>query len=224
MAGVVPDSKAFEPTGTLEEIQELGLDPKLYRCCAKQKPGEVAGCQFWGICERPYKGGPPPDPDVKDQDPNEVGGPHHHGILYITAEGNTVQDVRSCFDYAILVDGHRQSGNVYEIVADEGEVIVIKGTREVPINPANPGGKRKAEPFTREELVPKFKRPREVFVEKVYEMRVRENIEKAAKRKRMAGAMGPEFMAMTAENETGAATKAAKARAAKALKDKDNAS
>jgi hypothetical protein len=178
------DSKAHAPTGQPWELADLGLDVASYRSCSMPDPGKNAGCEFFAGCDMPYKGLPGVDAEGKT-----IGGPHNHGIYYVAPSGASLQDVRSCFQYFQLAPETIQSGGVYEIIADEGEEIIIKGTEVVPVNASNPGGKQRSKPFMRPELVPAFPRPKDVFHDKAYELKVREVISVREKRKRREGAL-----------------------------------
>jgi hypothetical protein len=178
------DPRALEPTGTVQELEELNLPTETYRSCAEPSPDrKVAGCAFWNICQMPYKG-----LHQIDEDGRQVGGPHHHGVYIVAPSGAALQDVRSCFQYIQLAPETIQSGGVFEIIADEGEEIVVKGTRAVPV--AKGSSKLRAEPFTKTEAVPYFKRPSETFHEKVYEMKIREAVASRENKKRREIALG----------------------------------
>lgn len=182
---VVPHPKALIPTGMPEELEKLGLPTAVYRSCSPPDPGTNAGCVYWELCEMPYKG-----LSGVDEEGYALGGPHNHGVLYITFTGKTDQNVSPCYGFMSRVVAHRQSRNVYEIVADEGEAILVKGTEEVPVNPAVPHGKKRSKRFSRSMIVPRHPRPAEVFHDKVYEMKVREAIRGRERRQRLSRAMG----------------------------------
>ena len=179
------DSKAFDPSGTPQELAEIGISPAIYRSCSPQTQGANAGCQWWSRCDFIYKG-----LHQFDEEGNQIGGPHNHGIYYVAPSGNQLQLVLSCFQFWQGVVDVRQSGGVYEVVADEGEEILIKGTKAVPVNPLQPAGRQRAESFVRNELVPTFARPKDVFHDKVYEMKVRQAIKTREDRKRRTAAIG----------------------------------
>ncbi len=55
-AGIPEEAPAF-PVGALDELNELGLNPEHYGCCAKRnKAAGVRGCDFFALCPLSVKG------------------------------------------------------------------------------------------------------------------------------------------------------------------------
>lgn len=151
MAGELKEAKSHDPIGTLDELEAAGIDPTVYRSCAiSVGPREVRGCPYFRVCEFPYKGHRGP-----------VGGPHNHGVLHITSFGQSDTVGMACFHFMALVNDHRQCGEVYEVVADEGDTILTKGTKEImtPVPGARPKYQVLEEPY--ELVIPAFPRPHE---------------------------------------------------------------
>jgi hypothetical protein len=179
----IKDPKAKDPIGTLDEIAQLNLDPEAYLTCSRGGK-DSRGCPHYSYCELPYRGmlGP-------------VGGPHNHAVLHVATNGGQDQMAMPCYHYMLLVDGHRQTNEVFEIIGDEGDEFHPKGTIEKVIpNPLGAGSRArievKQEIFT--QIVERFPRPKDnpLLFEERYNVEVRARVQMALASRRMARVTG----------------------------------
>ena len=127
------------PVGTLEEIQEAGLDPVKVSCCAKPIDGQVRGCAMEGLCrfDRKNMGG------FKGQGPHYVG---YRVMDPATGDLGTNQGSHLCFAWihgfqkradfgaAARRESNGARGEVIRIIAQEGEEIPGGVRHNLPIN------------------------------------------------------------------------------------------
>jgi hypothetical protein len=127
----------YHPVGTVQELVDEGLDPAQFQTC--HEPNDalgIVGCPLWEFCRMPYKGD---------------SGPRNHPVLLISASGSSNQEKLACFQYLTRAPEHWSSGEVFEIMGNEGDEYE---TKEGTIVHPPPGSKEPA--YERIDLVKKI--------------------------------------------------------------------
>lgn len=159
------------PQGTLEELREAGLNPLEWGSCAAQVYGEVMGCPFHSR-NRQGKGGGCPWRDRPKYGAIQV--------LQINDKGMGAERkvLVTCFDYLLMKPQIESNNGVVKWIADEGEVVMLRGTKPLPIQPGQAVAVH--EDCEHETIVPPYPKVREKFAmtARVMEARVKRIEEK----------------------------------------------
>lgn len=126
----MPNIVDARPFGTLEQLKALHRDPMAYACCAEPDPkagkDAVMGCAAWHGCK--WKG----------KHPTGRVGPANKGtsLLKSTMSGPAMRNaIMPCYDYVPMRDTVSLNGGVLDVIAEEGEVIELPGSRKVLADP-----------------------------------------------------------------------------------------
>lgn len=146
----MPDFKVF---GTVSELEALNVPLDRFPSCSKRvldgNDVVILGCPFWKACKCPEK---------------KTGeGPVNKGVRLVKRgiDGRTriVHTLLTCYDIPFWNTQLEPMGGAVQIIATEGEDVLLKGTRAKDENIPGQGMSRKMEPFTENVAVPKFPRP-----------------------------------------------------------------
>lgn len=159
--GIRPD-----PAGTLEELQEAGINPSDVGCCFPnreskdpRKRSDVMGCSQWVRC--PF--------DQVDMGGFKTKGPQNVPFRLITHENDVMQDYMPCFRFAGVLEMRRRQGIVdkmqgrtrfesIRVIGKQGDTIKRRSTVPIDPNDSAKGFKTVVEDIE----VPKFPRPNEL--------------------------------------------------------------
>jgi hypothetical protein len=147
------------PCGTLEELQEQGLDPRKVACCAPNSPG-VRGCNHYEDCIF----------HMKRYGGFRGKGPRYVGYFLKTHEGAKKEDFMSCYHFIKTLLGRMRAGNAYReqgkphevirIIAQEGEPVLKRFDEALDKN-NNKTGDLRRKIYHRSVAVPPFPRPKD---------------------------------------------------------------
>jgi hypothetical protein len=172
-----------DPIGTLEELKKAKLSGMVYRSCSKPS-SENRGCAYHGGCEFAYR---------------DTSGPHNHGVLKIPFSGRSDIVEEPCYWVMAKAGDFRQANETYEVIADEGDEIICKGTEELIIQ--HPGRKPSTKVIDKpyKKLVEKFPRPHEnpLLQDDLHNLEVAGVVQKRQEERRKQRAFGgiPEITA-----------------------------
>lgn len=107
-----------QPVDTYEKVVDSGLNPVLYGSCSEPVPNKNQGCPAWALCNFAHRG--------KTR-------PKNKGVRIIKP-GGARGVVMACYDAVAgpLMRLETDENFFAEVVAEEGEEILLTGTRPVP--------------------------------------------------------------------------------------------
>lgn len=139
--------------GTVKELEALNVPVDRYPSCSKRvmdgNDVVVKGCPFWRQCKCPEKA--------------TGEGPVNKGVRIIKkgVDGRTrlVNTVMTCYHIPTWPPMVEPRGGAVQIVANEGETMLLRGSRVVQEVIPGQGQGWKVEDFVENQVVPKFPRP-----------------------------------------------------------------
>ena len=145
----MPDFKVY---GTVAELEALNIPLDRYPACSRRMMDGnqvvIVGCPDWRACKCPEK---------------KAGtGPVNKGVRLVkkgAVDGRTriVHTLLTCYDIPFWETQLEPMGGAVQIIANEGEDILLKGTR--PLDEKIPGKLPIADSFAENFKVPAFPRP-----------------------------------------------------------------
>jgi hypothetical protein len=123
----------MRPQDTLEGLIKAGMNPREWGSCAPNEKDKVIGCGRHPDC--PWKGR-----HVK-KNGEVIEGPANKGIRTLKILTNGMGSERTvimpCFDYLWQKSQSESNGAIMDVVGEEGEEIVTRGTKALPLKPGD---------------------------------------------------------------------------------------
>jgi len=143
----------YKVHGTVAELEALNIPVDRYPTCSKRvldgNDVVILGCPAWKACKCPEK--------------KTGAGPVNKGLRLVKkgVDGRTriIHTTLTCYDIPFWYQQLEPMGGAVEIIANEGEDILLKGTRAKDEVIPGQGQTRTMEPFAEHTKVPKFYRP-----------------------------------------------------------------
>jgi hypothetical protein len=169
MKNIVTNAVAH-PIGTRERVVSLKLDPAVWPSCSP--PSDTnAGCACYDTCSMPHRGE----------------GVQNHAFMHIkSSNGKRTTGPCACFAYETYRIQYQNNGDVYEIIADEGDTFPTRETEEVSIS--GKPGKFQVKRVTVDREVLPFPPAEEWAADAVFNQRVMEMVEKRQRKERLGAA------------------------------------